>query len=122
LDDNKLIELGRKEINDTGLARAGDEVEGYVHRINRCYPVYRKGYKQLLKPIESYIDGMKGLSAIGRYGAFKYNNQDHSILMGILAAENIVSGAQHNLWDTNTDYEYQESALITETGLVELDT
>jgi protoporphyrinogen oxidase len=119
-DDNKLIELGRKEINDTGLARAGDTMEGYVHRINRCYPVYRTGYKKLLKPIENYLDGMKGLTVIGRYGAFKYNNQDHSILMGILAAENIVNGAENNLWATNTDYEYQESALITETGLVEL--
>ncbi|MFI5323197.1 MAG: hypothetical protein ACHQ6U_06635, partial [Thermodesulfobacteriota bacterium] len=65
-------------------------------------------------------DGMKGLMVIGRYGAFKYNNQDHSILMGILAAENIVNGSGHNLWGINTDYEYQESALITETGLVEL--
>ncbi|MEW6145800.1 MAG: FAD-dependent oxidoreductase [Thermodesulfobacteriota bacterium] len=119
-DDNKLIELGMKEINDTGLARAGDTSEGYVHRINRCYPVYMKGYKKLLKPIEKYLDGMKGLTVIGRYGAFKYNNQDHSILMGILAAENIVNGAENNLWATNTDYEYQESALITETGLVEL--
>ena len=40
--------------------------------------------------------------------------------MGILAAENIVNGSGHNLWEINTDYEYQESALITETGLVEL--
>lgn len=118
-DDSRLIELGRKEINDTGLARAGDTREGYIHRINRCYPVYRKGYKKLLKPIENYLDGIKGLTVIGRYGAFKYNNQDHSILMGILAAENIVNGAENNLWATNTDYEYQESALITETGLVE---
>jgi hypothetical protein len=55
---------------------------------------------------------------IGRYGAFKYNNQDHSIFMGMLAAENIVDGTRHNLWEINTDYEsYQEEAQITEAGL-----
>jgi hypothetical protein len=61
---------------------------------------------------------MEGLHAIGRYGAFKYNNQDHSIFMGMLAAENIADGARHNLWEINTDYEsYQEEAQITEAGL-----
>jgi len=49
--------------------------------------------------------------AIGRYGAFKYNNQDHSILMGLLAAENVADGATHDLWRINTDYGvYQEGA------------
>jgi protoporphyrinogen oxidase len=121
-DDNRLVELGRRELADAGLVRAEAVADGYVYRINKCYPVYRAGYKKLLKPIEEYLDGMKGLTVIGRYGSFKYNNQDHSILMGILAAENIASGAGNNLWAINTDYEYQESALITETGLVELNT
>ena len=52
-----------------------------------------------------YLDTIEGLMPIGRYGAFKYNNQDHSILMGLLAAENISEGTEHNLWDINTDYE-----------------
>ena len=47
---------------------------------------------------------------IGRYGSFKYNNQDHSILMGLLAAENILHDAGH---DT-----YQEGWKITEPGLL----
>jgi len=64
------------------------------------------------------IPSIDGLSVIGRYGAFKYNNQDHSILMGILAAENIANGATNNLWEINTDYEdYQEKSTITESGL-----
>jgi hypothetical protein len=37
--------------------------------------------------------------------------------MGLLAAENIHLGTQHNLWEVNTDYEYQESSVITATGL-----
>jgi hypothetical protein len=37
--------------------------------------------------------------------------------MGILAAENIGEGREHNLWNVNTDYEYGESTIITATGL-----
>jgi hypothetical protein len=65
------------------------------------------------------LEGISGLHAIGRYGAFKYNNQDHSILMGLLAAENIADGTAHDLWAVNTDYDdYQESARIDVAGLV----
>jgi hypothetical protein len=65
------------------------------------------------------LDTIGNLSVIGRYGAYKYNNQDHSILMGLLAAENILDNKNHNLWDINTDYEvYQEASIITKTGLI----
>ena len=38
--------------------------------------------------------------------------------MGMLAAENILENRGHDLWEINTDYEtYQESYVITETGL-----
>ncbi len=114
----ELIALARKEIRQTGIIGEAKITTGYVHRIPRCYPVYTRGYKELLAPIETYLKTIDNLSVIGRYGAFKYNNQDHSILMGIMAAENILDNRQHDLWDINTDYEnYQEASVITETGL-----
>jgi len=120
-EDEKLIGLAKDEVSRAGLVKAGIASEGYVHRISKCYPVYSAGYKRLLGPVENYLRKMEGLTVIGRYGAFKYNNQDHSILMGILAADNIANGAQNDLWAINTDYEYQESAVITETGLEGVD-
>ncbi|MFI5203797.1 MAG: FAD-dependent oxidoreductase [Flavobacteriales bacterium] len=117
--DDTLIELAKKEIKLTGLIGGHAINRGYVHRIPRCYPVYSKGYKNHLKPVEDYLNSIKNLGVIGRYGAFKYNNQDHSILMGLLAAENIIKNTKHNLWNINTDYEdYQEQSTITESGLV----
>ncbi len=117
-EDEPLIDLATRELRQTGLIGDGRVLDGFIYRVNRCYPVYSRGYKDLLLPIENYLSGIHGLYAIGRYGAFKYNNQDHSILMGLLAAQNIIDGASHNLWSINTDYEsYQESAIITETGL-----
>lgn len=76
--------------------------------MSNCYPVYSLGYQRHLEPIERYLDSLSGLYPIGRYGAFKYNNQDHSIKMGLLAAEKVL-GARHDLWSVNTDYDrYQE--------------
>lgn len=118
MSDAELIELGKKELIKTGLNKGAPIMEGHVYKIQRCYPVYSNNYKDVLKPIENYLSTIKGLSVIGRYGAFKYNNQDHSILMGILAADNIVNNAGHNLWDINTDYDnYQERSTITAAGL-----
>ena len=45
--------------------------------------------------------------AVGRYGMFKYNNADHSILTALLAVENLY-GAKHDLWSVNTDSDYHE--------------
>ncbi|MCC7332666.1 MAG: FAD-dependent oxidoreductase [Flavobacteriales bacterium] len=116
--DNILIERAKIEIRKTGLVNNENISAGHVHRISNCYPVYSRGYKERLKPVEDYLSKVKNLSVIGRYGAFKYNNQDHSILMGYLAAENIAKGTNHNLWEINTDYEdYQEKSTITASGL-----
>lgn len=112
-----LIALASEEIRKTGLIGEAAILDGFVHPVKNCYPVYARGYREKLKPVEDYLKTIEGLSVIGRYGAFKYNNQDHSILMGILAAENIAQEARHNLWEINTDYEYQESAAIDKTGL-----
>jgi protoporphyrinogen oxidase len=117
--DKDLTALATKEIKKTGLLQDHKILDSYIHKIPRCYPVYHKGYKEALAPIIDHLKQIPNLLCIGRYGAFKYNNQDHSILMGILAAENILENAGHDLWNVNTDYEaYQEMSIISETGLV----
>lgn len=118
--DREWAALAQKEIARTGLLQGHPVTDAHVVRIPRCYPIYNRGYQQRLAPVIDYIQQIDNLQVIGRYGAFKYNNQDHSILMGLLAAENILlPAAKHNLWDINADYEYQEAAVITATGLVE---
>ena len=118
-DEEELIALAREEIKETGLLNGAEVLQGYVEKLHRCYPVYSLSYRTHLEPLEKFISSLQGITAIGRYGAFKYNNQDHSILMGLLAAENILNDSGHDLWAVNTDYDaYQESSRITETGLV----
>ncbi len=116
--DAQLIARAGAEIRATGLIGAAPILAGHVIRVRRCYPVYRAGYKAHLRQVAPYLQSFGGLTVIGRYGSFKYNNQDHSILMGLLAAENLLDDQRHDLWAINTDYEcYQEAAQITETGL-----
>jgi protoporphyrinogen oxidase len=117
--DDRLIDLATRELQSTGLSAGVPMLAGHVVRIPRCYPVYRRGYREHVDCVADYLRRFRRLTAIGRYGAFKYNNQDHSILMGILTAQNLIDNQTHDLWTVNSDYEaYQESALITETGLV----
>jgi protoporphyrinogen oxidase len=119
IDDERMIDIAKKDIISTGLIGKNKIVDGFVYRVPKCYPVYEKGYKENLKVIEPWLDTIENLHPIGRYGSFKYNNQDHSILMGILAAEKIAQHKPHDLWEVNTDYDsYQESTRITKTGLV----
>lgn len=110
--DEKIIQQATEELMYTDLSNGIYPTAGFVYRVPNSYPVYQTGYKQTLEPIIEWLKTIPGLQSIGRSGAFKYNNQDHSILMGMLAAENI-QGAQHDTWSINTDYDtYQESAEI----------
>ena len=111
--DENIAELAKKEIHLLKLVPAETKIlNAYVLRVPRCYPVYETGYQVNLKKVENFLDTVESLIPIGRYGAFKYNNQDHSILMGILAADKITQGLDTNLWKINTDVEYQEEARI----------
>ncbi len=118
--DEKVITLAKREAIATTLVKSESLVRNVcAYRVPKCYPVYRRGYRDVLEPIKAYLKTIEGLQVIGRYGAFKYNNQDHSILMGLLAADNITTPAKEDLWSVNCDYDtYQEASQITETGLV----
>ncbi len=119
--DEFFINLAKKEVLLTELSKGSEITAGHIIRLPRCYPVYFRNYKAILTPIQNYLDSIENLSVIGRYGSYKYNNQDHSIFMGLLAAGNVLNQAGNNLWEINTDYDtYQESSVIRETGLVDM--
>jgi len=115
--DNQLSELASKEIRTLNLIHSASIIlNSSVMRIPKCYPVYETGYMENLQPVIDYLKEFKNLFPIGRYGSFKYNNQDHSILMGILVARQIETGIDQNLWSINTDSDYQEQTEINLTG------
>ncbi len=116
--DQELIDIATRDVLLTGLVKTGQVIGGEIRRLHRCYPIYDRGYRGQLATVTQFLDLFENLTCIGRYGSFKYNNQDHSILMGLLASENIALGKEHDLWGVNTDYDsYQEKSLIDESGL-----
>ena len=118
LEKDMFSTIISKDLLNCGFIDNANEILNFeVVRINKCYPVYKDDYKIHLSKVQNFIDSFQNLQLIGRYGSFKYNNQDHSILMGHLAARNITNNENNNIWDINTDYEYHESSTITETGL-----
>jgi len=78
-----------------------------VVRVPKAYPVYDPNYKAQLAIIKDYLGQISLIQVIGRNGLHRYNNQDHSMMMGLYAAWNILGG-QHSVWDINVEDEYQE--------------
>ncbi len=112
-DEQKVIEMAEEEVYKINLIPDDAKIlNNKVLKVPKCYPVYETGYQEGLNTIVDYLNSIEGLYPIGRYGAFKYNNQDHSILMGLLAADKIADGKQVDLWKINTDTEYQEDGKI----------
>ena len=109
--DDELIEMGRRELETLGFAK-GDEIEdGTVVRMPKAYPIYDAGYGRSLDIVRQYVRRFDNFQPVGRNGMHKYNNQDHSMLTGLLSAENIL-GANHDLWTINADQEYQEETAL----------
>ncbi len=107
MPDEELVELGKRELEELGLANRADVENGVVVRMPKTYPVYDSTYGDSLDVVRQFLGGIKNLQVVGRNGMHKYNNQDHSMLTAMLAAENIL-GAKHDLWKVNVEQEYHE--------------
>ena len=108
VSDEALIEIAKKDLVESSLVRSEQILRGSVLKIHKSYPIYSSGYKEGLHRIYEALDEFSNLYFIGRNGSFKYNNQDHSILMGLMCADKILGKSTANLWHINTDYDYQE--------------
>ncbi len=107
--DADLIELGKRECETLGLAKAGDVFDGTVIRVPKAYPVYDGSYQEALAKIREWLAELPNLQLIGRNGQHRYNNQDHSMVTAVYAARNILAGtAEYDVWDVNVDDEYHE--------------
>jgi protoporphyrinogen oxidase len=105
--DEDLIEQAVEEISHIGLAKRDWVKWGFVIRVPKAYPVYDDDYQKSMPVLMDYIGGLENFQSIGRNGLHRYNNMDHSILTGLLAAKNI-QGSNYDLWEVNTEEEYHE--------------
>jgi protoporphyrinogen oxidase len=105
--DEELIALASREIEQLGLAKRDDVIDGTVIRVPKAYPIYDETYRERLDQVREYLEPIVNLHTVGRNGMHKYNNQDHSMLAAMMAVANMQGGA-HDLWNVNTDFDYHE--------------
>jgi protoporphyrinogen oxidase len=109
--DNDLIELAKRELNQIGLAKQGDFIDGCVVRQKKAYPVYDDDYAQNVDIVRRELETRyPNLHLVGRNGMHKYNNQDHAMMTAMLCVENILADTKlYDLWHVNSDAEYHEA-------------
>ena len=109
-DDFSLILYSIETLKQCSLCNKTATAKSYlVKRIEKAYPIYTDGYYQL-NVIKKYLNTINNLYCIGRNGQHRYNNMDHSIESGIVAAQNVINerNDKENLWNVNTNKEYIE--------------
>jgi protoporphyrinogen oxidase len=111
MTDAELVELGKQEIAQIGLAKYDDIQEGYVFRVPKAYPIYDPDYREHLATVREYVATLVNFQTIGRNGLHRYNNQDHAMLTAMLAVRNVVLREHNDLWAVNDDQEYLEESL-----------
>ncbi|HWA87478.1 MAG TPA: NAD(P)/FAD-dependent oxidoreductase [Opitutus sp.] len=110
MDDDALIRLAATEMERLGLAQTDSLIDGAVVRVEKTYPVYDEHYRTAVDEIRSALVRIPNLQPVGRNGMHKYNNQDHSMLTGMMAARRL-DGGRHDPWRVNSDAEYLEEAV-----------
>jgi protoporphyrinogen oxidase len=108
MTEEELVEQSVKHlVEDMKFLKREDVLGGFIVRAPRAYPSYVIGYDEPLEKIKDFIDQFENLQIIGRYGTFRYNNSDHSIETGLLAAKNVLGG-HYDLDQVNAEKEYHE--------------
>jgi len=112
--DTDLIDLATRELDKLGLVERGQVVGGFVVRSEQAYPVMEIGHRCHVDTIRNWLDGFENLLPIGRSGMFKYNNQDHAMATGMLAARTAVGLGRFDPWRVNIDASYHEDGISTD--------
>lgn len=85
--DEELADQTARELAATGLFEIDEIDEKMVHRLEYAYPIYTLDYVERLETIFNALAGLENLITLGRQGLFNHNNMDHSMFMGLRAAQ-----------------------------------
>ena len=108
MDDDDLVELAKRELGQLGLGDPAKVEKGYVTRVPLAYPMYDADYAERVDAIRDWLEGVGNLIQVGRNGLHRYNNSDHSMLTAMRAVDNLVEGADHDIWAVNAESVYHE--------------
>ena len=113
-DNSEIIAFGLKELKSI-FNEEFSVIHSDVSRNPKAYPVIKTGYEKDINIIKNWLATKENLTAIGRSGMFKYNNQDHAMATGIYAVRNLLGEGNYDPWEVNVDGEYHEEVIKTST-------
>ena len=105
--DSSIVQLALEDLTRLSLVPSNEVIDSFVVRYAKAYPMYRDGYMRHLKILKDWIAQFPNLYCIGRYGQFRYNNMDHSIMTGFLSVRRML-GETVDPFSVNAEAEYLE--------------
>ena len=102
-----LVEFALEELQKI-FGKQFNVIHSAISRSSKAYPVIETGYQEHISVIKDWLSTLSGITAIGRSGMFKYNNQDHAMATGLYAARTFIGKGIFDPWEVNVDGEYQE--------------
>lgn len=106
---DELLAFVLPYLESAGFIKKNEIRNAYLLKQKDVYPLYDVAYHSYLDVVKAYLDSFSNLIYIGRPGRFRYNNQDHSLEMGILAAKSVIEGKKYNIEKVGDEAEYYES-------------
>ena len=109
--DEDFINMAIEEMIKMGIIESKENVLDSTRlRVKKAYPAYFGSYNNF-HLVREELDKIPNLYCVGRNGQHRYNNMDHSMLTGLLAADYIKENRTEKdaLWEVNTEKEYHET-------------
>jgi len=106
-NNSDIIDFALKELKSI-FDEEFNVIHSEVSRNAKAYPVIETGYQEHIDVIKNWLAGLHNITAVGRSGMFKYNNQDHAMATGLYAARTLLGHGNFDPWEVNVDGEYHE--------------
>ena len=110
MGDEEFIKFAIDELASIDIIDKEDVLDSVRIKIKKAYPAYFGVYDQF-DTVKDYLKNVDNLYCIGRNGQHRYNNMDHSMLTGMMAAWSIIDPNKVNkdeIWEVNTEKDYHE--------------
>jgi len=107
--DEGLCELVTRDLaHYLHMIEPSEVIGGFAMRLRDAYPRYGLDYRGAVDTIKSHLKSFSNLQIVGRGGTFRYNNADHAIETGLLAARNLLGETTLDVDTVNSAAEYLE--------------
>lgn len=109
MTEDEFVKFALDEAQKINLIDKQEVIWAKQIKIKKAYPAYFGTYYEIDKLVK-FLDEYENLYCIGRNGQHRYNNMDHSMLTGLIAAQNIINNItdKKEIWNVNTEKEYHE--------------